>query len=591
MWAPRHEHVSVKLTSQRDRLVDLAGDDYGYFVGEANDVSPGDRYLLQLSREHCWPDPASHYQPDGVHQPSAVVDHGSFPWTDESWKGVPLAEMVQYELHVGTFTPEGTFAGVEERLPYLKDLGINTIELLPVSQFPGARNWGYDGAYPYAVQNSYGGPDGLKSLVDACHARGIAVVLDVVYNHLGPEGNYLGQFAPYFTDKYSTPWGDAVNFDDALSDGVRNYVVQNALHWFENYHFDALRLDAIHGIFDFSAKHILQELAEETADYSTQRGRPFLLIAESDLNDVRVIRSREAGGFGIDGQWSDDFHHAVHTILTGEHTGYYEDFGQRAHIVKALTEGFVYAWDYSTYRRRRHGSSSAEIPADRFVVFSQNHDQVGNRMLGDRLVNVTSFDAARLAAGLTILSPNIPMLFMGEEFAEKNPFLYFVSHGDEHLINAVREGRKSEFRAFGWKGEPPDPQSEDTFNSSKITWDLLKIEAHAAMHMFYRALISLRKTTPALSLLSKDDLGVQLIEDDDILVMTRHHPGGAAVCIFNLTNEGMQFRPQSAAPGDRLLFNSQDARWGGTENTVPDKLEAGSMMSLDPYAFVVYHRK
>ncbi|MEJ2719687.1 MAG: malto-oligosyltrehalose trehalohydrolase [bacterium] len=581
VWAPRHERLSVKLTSQRDRIFDLAAAGFGYFLGDVADVVPGDRYLLQFADGSARPDPASHFQPDGVHQPSAVVDHAAFEWSDEDWDGMPLGDMIQYELHVGTFTPRGTFDAAIDKLAYLKDLGVNAIELLPVAQFPGNRNWGYDGAYPYAVQNSYGGPDGLKRLVNACHAEKLAVVLDVVYNHLGPEGNYLGEFAPYFTERYSTPWGPAVNFDGSFSYGVRHYFLQNALHWFDNYHIDALRLDAIHGVFDFGAKHILQELVEKTGEFSKAHHRRHTLIAESDLNDTRVIKPWESGGYGIDGQWSDDFHHAVHAMLTGERKGYYADFGRRDQVKKAVDEGFVYDWEYSFHRKRYHGSSSADIPTDRFVIFTQNHDQVGNRMHGDRLVNVTSVDAARLAAGLMMLSPNVPMLFMGEEYAERNPFLYFVSHGDPVLVEAVRRGRRREFKTFGWVQDPPDPQSERTFESSKLNWHLLKDERHAAMHGFYRELIKLRRTTPALSRLSRSATSVTLVDDDRVLVV--------AICIFNLTNETLEVDAEYA-DGGRLMLSSQAGRWGGSGSPVPEHLSAGTRLPLDAYAFVVYLR-
>jgi maltooligosyltrehalose trehalohydrolase len=359
---------------------------------------------------------------------------------------------------VGTFTPEGTFEAIIPHLDELRELGITAVELMPVAQFPGTRNWGYDGVYPFAVQNSYGGPEGLKRLVNACHGRGIAVVLDVVYNHLGPEGNYLWDFGPYFTDRYKTPWGSAINFDGPHSDPVRRLFIENALYWVTEFRMDGLRIDAVHGILDFSAYPFLEELASAVHEKAERLNRRVYVIAESDLNDTRVIRSRELGGYGLDAQWNDDFHHALHTLLTEDQTGYYQDFGRLGDLVKAFREGFVCSGQYSSYRRRRHGNSSRDIPAGCFVVFAQNHDQVGNRMRGERLSQLVCRERMKLAAGVVFLSPFIPLLFMGEEYGETAPFPYFISHSDADLVEAVRRGRREEFAAFGWSQEPPDPQ-------------------------------------------------------------------------------------------------------------------------------------
>ena len=437
VWAPRAQQVEVRIVAPGQRIIPLRRDERGYHEVVAESVDPGTRYFYRLDGESERPDPASRFQPEGVHGPSQVVD-SRFSWGDAGWFGLPLRDYIIYELHVGTFTGEGTFAAVVTHLEQLKELGITVLELMPVAQFPGSRNWGYDGTYPFAVQNSYGGPDGLKHLVSACHQRGLAVVLDVVYNHLGPEGNYLGDFAPYFTDRYRTPWGPAVNFDGAHSDEVRRFFIENALSWVTEFHVDGLRIDAVHAILDFSAKPFLQELAEAVHAQAERLNRRIYLIPESDLNDTRLIRAPEVGGFGLDAQWNDDFHHALHTLLTGERTGYYEDFGEIRHLVKGFREGFVYSGEYSPYRRRRHGNSSRSLPAHRFVVFAQNHDQVGNRLRGDRLSHLVSLEALKLAAGVILLSPFIPLLFMGEEYGEIAPFEYFVSHSDPGLIEAVR---------------------------------------------------------------------------------------------------------------------------------------------------------
>jgi maltooligosyltrehalose trehalohydrolase len=459
-------------------------------------IEPGARYVFRLENDRDRPDPASRYQPEGVHGPSEVVDHTAFSWTDKGWSGLALQSMIMYELHTGTFTPEGTFDAIISRLGDLKDLGINAIELMPVAQFPGKRNWGYDGVYPFAVQNSYGGPEGLKRLVNACHARDIAAILDVVYNHLGPEGNYVGEYGPYFTDKYRTPWGNAINFDGSYSDEVRNFFVRNALSWITDYHIDALRIDAIHGIFDYSARHFLRELGEAVHARAGELGRRIYVIPESDLNDVRVISPPELGGYGLDAQWNDDFHHCLHTLLTGEKSGYYKDFGAIDQMERAYRDGFVYSGQYSPFRKRRHGSSSKDRPASQFVVFSQNHDQVGNRMQGERLSSLVSFEALKLAAGCVILSPYLPLLFMGEEYGETAPFLYFVSHSDPGLIEAVRNGRKEEFKAFGWEGEPPDPQDERTFLASELHWEERTKGSHETLLRFYKQLIACERERP-----------------------------------------------------------------------------------------------
>ncbi len=467
VWAPLVENLSVKIVSPVERLLPMEKDSGGYWKAAAGDIFPGTRYLYRIEDERERPDPASNCQPLGVHGPSQVVDHGSFIWEDVEWGGAEPGGMIIYELHVGTFTPDGNFDALVRRIGELKESGINSIEIMPVAQFPGERNWGYDGVYPFAVQGSYGGPDGLKRVVNECHKEGMAVILDVVYNHLGPEGNYIWDFGPYFTDKYKTPWGWAINFDDAYSDDVRNYFIENALYWFDNFHIDALRLDAIHAIYDFSAKPFLMDLSENVDSFSSSKGRKFYLIAESDLNDARVILNRESGGYGIDAQWCDDFHHSVHTILTDERTGYYMDFGRIEDMVKSLKEGFVYSWDYSAYRKRRHGSSSRDFPADQFIVSSQNHDQAGNRMLGERLSALVTFEALKVAAGVVLFSPYIPLLFMGEEYGEDSPFLYFVSHSDADLIESVRKGRINEFNSFAKEKEFPDPQDVETFRKSR----------------------------------------------------------------------------------------------------------------------------
>ncbi len=465
----------------------------GYFYAEVPGVSPGMRYVFVLDGQKERPDPASRFQPEGVHGPSYVVDPENYKWKDHKWKGMALKDLIFYEAHIGTFTSEGTLDAAVKKLPYLKKLGITCFEVMPVAQFPGKRNWGYDGVGLFAVQNSYGGPEAFKRLIDACHRIGIAVCLDVVYNHLGPEGNYLHDFGPYFTKKYHTPWGDAINFDDQESGHVRRFMIENALHWVTEYHIDVLRLDAVHGIYDFSPKHILQELNDAVESMAQKLGRRVFVIAESDLNDSRIIRNKKQKGYGLSGQWSDDFHHAVHSYLTGERQGYYEDFGHLADIAKAIKDGFVYDGKYSVFRKKKHGNSVKKLPSEKLVVCIQNHDQVGNRAFGERLSTLIDFDKQKIAAALLILSPHTPLLFMGQEYAEKAPFQYFIDHKDLGLIQAVRDGRKKEFAVFGFK-DIADPGSMKTFLNSKLRWNFKRNQKQRYLLCLYKDLISLRKS-------------------------------------------------------------------------------------------------
>ncbi len=607
VWAPLVKDVAVKIVLPSEQIVPMKQDDNGYWTALVENIYPGARYLYRLDNERERPDPASHFQPDGVHGPSQIVDHSSFKWTDENWKGIPLHEMIMYELHAGAFTKEGTFDAIVPWLDYLIDLGVNAIEIMPVAQFPGGRNWGYDGTYPLAVQNSYGGADGLKRLVNECHKKGIAVILDVVYNHLGPEGNYLRDFAPYFTDKYKTPWGQAINFDDAYSNDVRNYFIEDALQWFKNYRIDALRLDAVHGITDMSAKPFLQKLAEKVDEFSEHEERKCYLIAESNLNDSRMIRPQQQGGFCIDAQWNDDFHHCIHTLLTREQDGYYIDFGKISHLVKSMREGFVYSGEYSEYRKRNHGNSSKDIPAHKFIVFSQNHDQIGNRMKGDRLSNLVSFEVLKLAAGIVLLSPYIPLLFMGEEYGETAPFQYFVSHSDMHLIEAVRKGRREEFAPFGWEeGEVPDPQAESTFLSSKININLHREDKHNILFRFYKELIRLRRAVPALSNLSKDNMEVKEFgENTPLTPLDRGEPEQKALfvrrwferdesfCLYNFSKKDVKIRlplPEGLWLG---ILASSSEEWGGDGSVSVRKIEStGTEISLrlKNHSFVLYRR-
>ncbi len=589
VWAPRARRVEVHLLGAEERIVPLSPASRGYHHGVVEGAGPGSRYSYRLDGDKERPDPASRFQPEGVHGPSEIVD-GNFPWKDAAWRGLLLEQFILYEIHAGTFTPEGTLEAVIPRLDDLKELGITAIELMPLAQFPGQRNWGYDGACPYAVQNSYGGPPGLRKLVDACHARGLAVVLDVVYNHLGPEGNYLADFAPYFTGFYQTPWGPAVNYDGAESDEVRRYFIGNALYWITEFHVDALRLDAVHAIVDPSAQPFLQELGEQVHRRAEELERQVWVIPESDRNDARLIRECEAGGLGLDAQWSDDFHHALHTLLTGEKGGYYADFGKVEHLARAFTDGFVYSGEYSAYRRRRHGSDSRGVPARRFVVCAQNHDQVGNRMQGERLSRLVSFDGLKLAAGAVLLSPFVPLLFMGEEYGETAPFLYFVHHSDPALVEAVRQGRRQEFSRFQWRGEVPDPQDEETFLRSRLN-DALRGEGeHRKLREFYQELMRLRKQLPSLARLSKKDLEVEGFEAEGALYVRRWSGSDQTFAAYNFHDAPAAIRLPVPSGSWRRTLDSADPRWGGSGSSIPDAITSKGTVSitLSPRSLVLF---
>lgn len=596
VWAPLAQNVEVRLKAPADRRTAMDRHGAGYFTAVLDNIPPGTRYVYRLqyadssARER--PDPASRYQPDGVHEPSRVVS-ADFDWDDDGWCGPPLSRYVVYELHVGTFTPEGTFDGVTRHLEDLSHLGVTAVELMPVAQFPGNRNWGYDGVYPFAVQNSYGGPKGLKRLVNACHRKGLAVVLDVVYNHLGPEGNYLRDFGPYFTDFYRTPWGEAINFDGPRSDEVRRYFIENALQWVGEFHVDALRLDAVHAILDFSARPFLEELGRAVHRKAAELKRRIHLIAESALNDTRIIRPRVLGGFNLDAQWNDDFHHSLHTALTGERSGYYRDYDGLEDLARAWREGYVYSGQYSAYRQQAHGNSSRNVPARQLVVFAQNHDQVGNRVLGDRLAKMVSFEKQKLAAGLVLLSPFIPLIFMGEEYGESAPFLYFVSHGDPELVEAVRQGRRQEFAAFDWQADPPDPQDEQTFLRSKLNRSLRREGRHRTMSEFYREVLVLRTRMPALANLSKKNMTVSCDPQQNLLWVRRRFGDEEAGLLFNFNGEAGLVRFDLPAGYWRKRIDSAEPRWMGPGSVIPDSLQANGPMEIEaaPYCVVVFSRE
>jgi maltooligosyltrehalose trehalohydrolase len=589
--------LTVSYPAPQELDMTPAGD--GYFFATVKDLPPGSRYQYRVfsleapNDAHALvrPDPASRSQPEGVHGPSQVVSD-AYPWQDAHWHGLPLTQYIIYETHVGTLTAEGTFDSMIDRLDDLKQLGITALELMPIAQFPGSRNWGYDGVYPFAAQDSYGGVEGLKRLVDACHRQGLAVILDVVYNHLGPEGNYLADFGPYFTNAYNTPWGAAINFDGPHSAEVRRYFIENALYWITECRIDALRLDAVHAIYDFSAVTFLEELALAVEMQAEHLNRKVFLIAESALNDTRIIRPRALGGFDLDAQWNDDFHHALHALLTGERSGYYADFGELSHLAEAWREGYVYSGQYSRFRQRPHGNSSRAMAARQMVVFAQNHDQIGNRMNGERLSAQVSFEQLKVAAASVLLSPFLPLLFMGEEYAETAPFPYFVSHQDPNLVAAVREGRRSEFKDFLWQGEPPDPQDEQTFAAARLNWHLRHdSKRHAGMWDFYKELIRLRKTIPSLAMLSKKRLHVLADEEHRLLCIRRWHGRDKVVVLIGFNSEPVTACIPFTAGTWHKRLDAAEGRWHGKgSSTVPDEVVAQGplLMQLPPFAVVLW---
>jgi maltooligosyltrehalose trehalohydrolase len=579
VWAPRAARVEVHLLGPDERFVPLTPGDRGYHRAVVDGVRPGRRYFYRLDGATERPDPASRQQPEGVHGPSQVADP-AFAWEDQDWRGLPLKDYLIYEMHVGAFTPEGTFDAVIPHLDGLRELGLTALEIMPVAQFPGGRNWGYDGVYPFAVQQSYGGPQGLKRLVNACHRAGLAVLLDVVYNHLGPEGNYLRDFGPYFTDRARTPWGEAINFDGPHSEEVRRFFVENALAWVTDFHLDGLRLDSVDRIIDQSAQPFLAALAQAVHRRAAADHRQVYLMAESDLNDPRFLRPQDTGGFGLDVHWNDDFHHALHHLLTGETDGYYQDYDTVADLARAFTHGFVYTGQYSRYRRRLRGGDVRDLPAERFLVFAQNHDQAGNRLMGERLSALVSFDALKLAAAAVLLSPFIPLLFMGEEYGETAPFPYFVSHGDQDLIEAVRRGRKAEFAGFDWQAEPPDPQAEATFGSARLNRELRREGRHRILYEFYRELIRLRQTLPALAHLSTKDLETLSFEAPRLLLV-RRWTESAQACIILHFGAAPATQDLPLPPGQwRKVLDSGAERWYGAGSAVPPTIRSAGQVSL-----------
>lgn len=594
IWAPHARKLAIEIEGKGN--ISLQKQESGFWHALPENLQPGDRYKFRINGKDTFPDPASLSQPDGVHGSSECIDLNEIRKTDNTqWQGIALKDLIIYELHTGTFTPEGTFAGIAGKLDYLKDLGVNALKILPVAAFPGERNWGYDGVFPYAVQQSYGGPKEFAKLVKACHEKGIAVILDVVYNHLGPEGNYLGAFGPAFTNKYTTPWGKAINYDDAWCDGVRQFFLENALMWLRDFHVDGLRLDAVHAIKDFSPKHFLRELSERVKELNRESGKNHFLIAECDLNDTRYINPTEKDGYGMDAQWCDEWHHSLHALLTGEKNGYYSDFGATKQLVKSFNHAYVFTGEYSAHRKKIFGTPTEGQPGERFVVFTQNHDQAGNRMMGDRLSALIDFEPLKLAAGAMLMSPFIPMLFMGEEYAEKNPFLYFISHGDEHLVEAVRKGRKREFRDFIKKADPPDPAAISTFEQSRLQWDFDRDSQKKQMLAFYQKLIAIRKQYALLQPGDRGNVSAKLSENSKAVVLEHENTRERIITVMNFSKDIITLHgDENTSEMPALLAYSAHQRWGGPakDNESPWKeTRSGLSITLHPLSVAISIQK
>jgi maltooligosyltrehalose trehalohydrolase len=587
VWAPRYNDVSLVLVDDSgNRELPMTSDERGYWTLETDQAATGDRYFYKLDNDYEFPDPVSRWLPDSIHGPTEIVDPEQYSWLDQDWKGITLDELIFYELHIGTFTSEGTFDAAVEKIPYLLDLGITCIEIMPVAQFPGSYNWGYDGASPFAVQNSYGGPDGLKRLVDACHQAGIAVCLDVIYNHMGPEGNYLHAFGHYFTNRYNTPWGPALNFDGPYSDEVRSFFISNAKYWIEEYHIDILRFDAIHAIYDMGVRHILSEIIAGIQEIAGLQQRTIITIAESDRNDVAVITPEKNGGMGMDGQWADEFHHGIHVTVTGEKEGYYGDYTHFSHLAKAARQAFVYDGIYSNNRKRRVGNSPLGHKPRQFVTCIQNHDQVGNRAFGDRLSTLAPETAVRASSVLFMLLPYTPLIFMGQEYGETAPFQFFVDHSDEHIRESVRKGRFEEFKAFGWD-KVADPVDKATFLASKLKWEHLQQEIHKSMLSLYRDLISLRRRYITAKTREFNDISVEIPAGDGTLIVTLDIDDSKRL----LTIINLQDCPADIpAPGKgtyRLLLDSSSGLHEDTSETMQPSLPEG-ILSMEPWSAAVY---
>ncbi|MFD2932913.1 malto-oligosyltrehalose trehalohydrolase [Spirosoma flavum] len=594
VWAPLAIHVAIKIYGN-PAAIPLKKEELGYWRLTTSQIRPNDLYTFILNGQQEYSDPISLCQPQGVHGPSQAIDTASFRWEDQSWVNPPLEKYLLYEIHTGTFTPEGTFQSLESKLDYLKALGINAIEIMPVAQFSDTRDWGYDGVYTFAVQNSYGGANALQHLINACHFRGIAVVLDVVYNHFGPEGSYVSEFGPYLTDKYHTPWGKAINFYDAWCDGIRHYVLENALMWFRDFHVDALRLDAVYAFKDFSPVHILQELRQQVDLLMEITGRQHHLLVECDLNDPRFIDPLTRQGYGMNAQWMDEFHHSLRVAIGEEKTGYYADFDGLANLAKSYRDGYVYDGQFSTVRKKFFGRKADIDSGQKFIVFSQNHDQVGNRKQGERSSQLYSYNALKLLAGAVLVSPYIPLLFMGEEWGETNPFFYFVSYSKPELIDAVRQGRQEEFATSHPDEKVADPQTEETYKEAKLQWNLLEQSPHQSLLWYYQTLIALRQQLPALYHLDRQQIDVIDDPEKETLTIHRWHEDQHVLCLMNFAKQPQSIPLQIVGDEHTLwqkLLDSADPQWQLhpklETSTAPEFVSGSETIRLQAESFILY---
>jgi maltooligosyltrehalose trehalohydrolase len=562
VWSPSSQTVEVEIVAPggSPQFFPLSRGDDGMFAAEVPAIRAGTRYRYRLNGGNVFPDVASRYQPEGVHGPSEVIDPSTFAWSDHEWTGIDRRDVAVYELHVGTFTPEGTFDGVRKRLPALRDLGVTAIELMPIGDFPGERNWGYDGVSLFAPARCYGRPDDLRRLVDAAHTQGLAVFLDVVYNHLGPDGNYLGAFSPfYFSDRHQTPWGPALNFDGEHSDAVRQFFIENALYWLHEFHIDGLRLDATHAIADDSPRHFLAELADRVRESFAASQRRPLLIAEDSRNMARMMKPRRQDGWGMDAVWADDFHHQLRRALAGDRDGYFQDYGgSPADIAATIRKGWFYCGQKSLFLDRPRGSDPAGLSPEQFVICLQNHDQVGNRAFGDRLHQGIDPAAYRAASALLLCCPQTPLLFMGQEWAAGSPFQFFTDHNDA-LGKLVTEGRRREFQRFKAFSDPrtretiPDPQALETFLNSRLNWEEREADSHASTLRLYEELLRLRRAEPALRL--REAAGVEAIGDAGVLLRRAALAETTAQTIAS--SQPSQPPQQPRSPGNDLLVAVQ----------------------------------
>ena len=568
--------------------------DKDYFRAVVEGIMPGQLYHFRLDNDDEWPDPASRYQPQGVSGASQVIDR-RYDWRDAAWRGVPLEEYILYELHIGTFSPEGSFLGAIAYLDELVELGVTAVELMPIAQFAGSRGWGYDGVFQFAVQNSYGTPDDFKALVNACHERGLALVLDVVYNHFGPEGNCLLHYGPYNRPIYKGLWGDAVNVDGEYSDEVRAYFIENVLMWFDEYHVDALRLDATHFIYDFSPYTFLEELSDKVDEYRRTTERDLYLIAEDDRNLAKLVCPRAEGGLGMNAQWLDDFHHSLHTNLIGENYAYYQDFGMFSQLEQAYRDGFVYTGQYAPNRKRRHGTSSADVPAERFIVFIQNHDQIGNRMPNDRMVKIFTHEQVKLAVGAVLISPYLPLLFMGDEYGETAPFEYFVDYDNPDLTEAVRKGRIEAFSFLMPPGtHPPDPGAEKSFRISKLDHSQRNQGVHRVLLDYHKTLIRLRKSISALAEPDKLRLEVTAYGRERVLYLRRWKDASEIFAVLNFNPDAATITLPVPEGKWARQMDSADPRWSSDSDlskhakTHTLKSTGEVEIALQPFALILY---